>query len=258
MLNIGIFGASGRIGKILVDLISNDQKHFNLVAVYVRKELNFNIPAGAMITEDLKVLLECSDVIIDFTSPEATIELLGVAANSIPKPIVIGTTGLDAKQEDAIRKASLKMPILYASNMSLGVAILKRVSTMVANLLEDFDIEIVETHHKHKKDSPSGTALTLAKACAKARDWNIEEVRISGRDGNIGAREKKEIGVMSLRGGNVVGEHSVGFYGEDEFLRLTHTATSRSTFARGALKAAAWLSKQTNGLYGIENALGIE
>ena len=207
-------------------------------------------------TKDLKVFLDSADVIIDFTTAEGTNMLLEVALEN-PKPIVIGTTGLEEHHKNLIKEASKKMPILYASNMSLGVAVLNKVVNLVASTLRDFDIEIVETHHHHKKDSPSGTALTLAQTCAQARGLELDKVRKSGRNGNIGEREKDEIGVMALRGGDVAGIHNVGFYGNGEYLELIHTATSRITFAQGAIKAALWLQNQPNGLYSIEDALGL-
>ncbi|MDE5602850.1 MAG: 4-hydroxy-tetrahydrodipicolinate reductase [Helicobacter sp.] len=253
MLGIGVFGASGRVGKLIVD-ITKESPNIRLESVYARKELDFSIEPGVLITSDLKIFLESCEVIIDFTTPQGTQNLLEVALLH-PKPIVIGTTGLEAHHEKLLQETSKKMPILYASNMSLGIAVLNRVVEMVANALKDFDIEIVEMHHRHKKDSPSGTALSLAKTCASARGLELDKVRISGRNGIIGERNQKEIGVMSLRGGDVVGKHNVGFYGDGEYLELTHTATSRLTFARGAIKAAFWLKNQPNGLYSIEDFL---
>jgi len=149
------------------------------------------------------------------------------------------------------------MPILYATNMSLGVAILNKLAYLASKALRDFDIEIVEMHHRYKKDAPSGTALTLAEAAANARDLEVDKVRVSGRDGNIGERSKDEIAVMALRGGDIVGEHTIGFYNDGEFLRINHTATSRSTFAKGAIKAAKWLANKEPKLYNITDCLGI-
>lgn len=255
MLGIGVFGAGGRVGKLVVDLAKKSQE-VKLECVYVHKDLDFSIDPGVLITGDLKVLLESSAVVIDFTTAEGTRALLEVALNN-PKPIVIGTTGLESHHENLIKEASKKMPILYASNLSLGVAVLNKAVKLVASALKDFDIEIVETHHHHKKDSPSGTALRLAQTCAKARNLELDKVRTSGRNGNIGERHKDEIGVMALRGGDVAGIHNVGFYGEGEYLELIHTATSRATFAQGAIKAALWLQKQPNGLYSIEDSLGL-
>jgi 4-hydroxy-tetrahydrodipicolinate reductase len=154
-------------------------------------------------------------------------------------------------------KASESSPILYATNMSLGVALLNQLVLQASKSLKDFDIEIVEMHHRHKKDAPSGTALTLAESAAKGRELDLNSVRISGRDGNIGARTKDEISVMALRGGDIVGRHTVGFYNDGEFIELNHTATSRDTFAKGALHAGVWLIDQNSGLYDIKDCLGI-
>jgi 4-hydroxy-tetrahydrodipicolinate reductase len=149
------------------------------------------------------------------------------------------------------------MPILYSTNMSVGIALLKRIVEQVSKSLEEFDIEIVEMHHRHKVDAPSGTALTLAEFAAKGRGLELDRVRVSGRDGAIGKREKDEIAVMALRGGDIVGRHTVGFYGDGEFIELSHTATSRETFSKGAIRAAKWLSRQRTGLYSINDSIGI-
>lgn len=255
MLGIGVFGAGGRVGQLVVEL-AKQSNVVKLESVYVRKDLEFSIEPGVLITKDFKVFLESTEIIIDFTTAEGTNALLECALK-YPKPIVIGTTGLEPHHENLIKEASKKMPILYASNMSLGVAVLNQAVKLVASTLRDFDIEIVETHHRHKKDSPSGTALHLAQTCAQARGLDIDCVRKSGRNGNIGARSEEEIAVMALRGGDVAGIHNVGFYGDGEYLELIHTATSRATFAKGAIKAALWLHNQPNGLYTINDALGL-
>jgi 4-hydroxy-tetrahydrodipicolinate reductase len=142
--------------------------------------------------------------------------------------------------------------------MSLGVALLNKLVGIASSSLRDFDIEIVEMHHRYKKDAPSGTALTLADTAAKARDLNLSDVRVSGRNGNIGARTKDEISVMALRGGDIVGKHTVGFYNDGEFIELNHTATSRDTFAKGAIFAGKWLVNQKNNLYTIQDCLNIQ
>lgn len=256
MKRVGIFGATGRVGKLLMELLSEDEE-LKISSVFVRKELDFAMPPGALITNDYRTFLEGCDVVIDFSLPEATTALLEMALQGHPKAMVIGTTGLDSHHYHLMQEASAQMPLLYATNMSLGVAILNKMVQAASKALEDFDIEIVEAHHKHKKDSPSGTALTLAESCARARGLVLDEVRVSGRNGNIGARKPQEIAVMSLRGGDVAGRHTVGFYGEGEYLEFTHTATSRLTFAKGAVRAAKWLVQQESGLYGIADALGI-
>jgi len=186
---------------------------------------------------------------------EEACEALLEEAIKTPKPLVIGTTGLNAHQLNLIKEASEIMPVLYATNMSLGVALLNKLVHQASAALEGFDIEIVEMHHRHKKDAPSGTALTLAESAAKGRNLNLDDVRVSGRDGNIGERSKDEIAVMALRGGDIVGRHTVGFYNDGEFIELNHTATSRNTFSKGALRAGKWLAEQKPGLYTISDCL---
>lgn len=211
---------------------------------------------SALCGSDFKALFENSAVIIDFSSPKGTKSLLEFAANS-PKPLVIGTTGLDDATNALMHELSAKMPIFYATNMSLGVALLNRLVFEAASVLKGFDIEILEMHHRHKKDAPSGTAMSLAQNAAKARNLELSKVRVSGRDGIVGQRSENEIAVMSLRGGDIVGRHVVGFYEDGEFLELAHTATSRATFAKGAVKIAKWLVSHEAGLYAMSDFLGL-
>lgn len=253
MISIGIFGA-GRIGRLLIDVI-NDDRQVKLSSIFVRNELQCSVPSGVLVTDDLKIFLQSSDLIIDFSTPQATQNLLDCALDFCAKPIVIGTTGLNEIQLDLISAASQKMPILYATNMSRGVFVLNNIAEIVASALKESDIEISEIHHRNKVDSPSGTALTLAHNVAKVRGLDLDKVRISGRDGAIGARTKDEIAVMSLRGGDVAGRHTIGFYMDGEYLELTHNATSRTTFAKGAIEVGKWLYSQPSGLYSIKDAL---
>ncbi|SMP88745.1 dihydrodipicolinate reductase [Epsilonproteobacteria bacterium SCGC AD-311-C15] len=253
MIRVGVFGASGRVGKLLLeDLKITDD--MSLSSVYVRSSLDFSIDPSVLVTSDMKSFLNACDVIVDFSLPEACETLLEYAIKT-PKPLVIGTTGLSQHQLNLLKNASELMPVLYATNMSLGVALLNKLVYQASAALEGFDIEIVEMHHRHKKDAPSGTALTLSESAAKGRGLDLDKVRVSGRDGNIGERTKDEIAVMALRGGDIVGRHTVGFYNDGEFLELNHTATSRNTFSKGALKAASWLSIQEKGLYSISDCL---
>lgn len=253
MIKVGVFGAGGRVGKLIIEDL-HSMSNISLAAVYVRSELNFSIDPSVMVTNDMNVLLKSSDVIIDFSLPEATQKLLECALDH-PRPLVIGTTGMDAHQLNLLKTASESMPILYATNMSMGVALLNKLVHAAAKTLKDFDIEIVEQHHRHKKDAPSGTALTLAHSAADARGLNLDKVRVSGRDGNIGERTKDEIAVMAMRGGDIVGRHTVGFYNDGEFVELHHTATSRNTFSKGSIRAAQWLVGKENGLYTISDCL---
>ncbi len=255
MVRVGVFGANGRVGKLLLDDLKTTQD-ISLSTVYVRNSLEFSIDPSVLVTTDIKSFLHGCDIVIDFSLPEAT-EVMLEAVLEIPKPLVIGTTGLNAHQLNLLKQASENMPILYATNMSLGVALLNKLVHQAAAALKGFDIEIVEMHHRHKKDAPSGTALTLGESAAAGRGLALEKVRISGRDGNIGERSADEIAVMALRGGDIVGRHTVGFYNDGEFVELNHTATSRSTFSKGAIRAASWLVDKEAGLYSIGDCLGI-
>lgn len=249
MSEIGIFGATGRVGKLLIDEIQAHKKA-TLASVYVRNELHYNIPSNTLITSDMSAFLESSSVIIDFSSAEATKNLLE-HAKKYHTPLVIGTTGLNDKQMMLLEECSTYMPILYSTNMSKGVAMLNKLVSLLSSQLRHYDIEITEIHHRYKKDAPSGTALTLAKTAAEARNLDSSALKF-GREG-MALRKKDEIGVLSLRGGDVVGRHSVGFYADGEYIELTHNATSRTTFAKGALHAALWLVEQKNGLYSMQD-----
>lgn len=253
MIKVGVFGASGRVGRLLLeDLKTTDV--MNLSAVFVRHSLDFSIDPEVLVTSDMQAFLHACDIIIDFSLPDAC-EVLLEGAMQTPKPLVIGTTGLNTHQLNLLKQASELMPILYATNMSLGVALLNKLVYQASAALSDFDIEIVEMHHRHKKDAPSGTALTLSESAAAARGLDLNKVRVSGRDGNIGERSKDEIAVMALRGGDIVGRHTVGFYNDGEFIELNHTATSRNTFSKGALRAGKWLADKEAGLYSISDCL---
>ncbi len=253
MLKIGVFGATGRVGRLLIEDIKHETQ-ITLSCVHVCDTLDFSLDPSVLATNDMTTFVNASDLIIDFSTPEATQQLLEAALKN-PTPLVIGTTGFSVHQMNLLKEASEKMPILYATNMSLGVALLNRLVQMASATLKGFDIEIVEQHHRHKKDAPSGTALTLAESAASARNLDLDSVRVSGRNGIIGERSSDEIAVMALRGGDIVGRHTVGFYNDGEFIELNHTATSRNTFSKGAIRAAKWLQSQSNGLYSITDCL---
>ncbi len=255
MAKIGIVGSTGRMGEHLIKNILENEA-LELSVLHVFGELTRDVPSDVLVTNSMKAVLENCDVVIDFSAPEATQELCEEALKN-PTPLVIATTGFTAHQQNLLKEASKEMPVLYASNMSAGIALLKQLVEQVAATLGDFDIEIVEQHHRHKVDAPSGTALTLGEFAAKGRGLDLDAVRVSGRDGQIGARSKDEIAVMALRGGDIVGRHTVGFYNDGEFLELNHTATSRETFSKGAIRAATWIVNQKSGLYSINDCLGI-
>lgn len=253
MLNIGIHGGSGKMGKMIFECLKNNPQA-KVSSIYTIEPLDYE--PKCVVTNEFKTFFQNCDVVIDFTIKDGAINLLNYARTD-PKPICMGTTGLGEDGENLLKTASNIMPILYATNMSLGVAIANKLTFMASKALRDFDIEITEMHHRYKKDAPSGTALTLAKSVADARNLNLKDVIVTGRNGMIGERNKNEIAVMSLRGGDIVGKHVVGFYNDGEFVEISHTATSRATFANGAIKAAIWLCNQKNGLYCINDCLGI-
>ncbi len=253
-MKYGIIGATGRVGQLLVKILKEENSPIGAVMFEGPQTIEFD--KETVITNDAKTLLENSDIVIDFSAPVATQKLLE-AALEIPKPLVIATTGLNNHQKNLMIEVSKKAPVLYATNMSLGIAVLNKLVEMVSAKLKDFDIEIVEQHHRYKVDAPSGTALTLAEHAARARGLELKDVMVTGRSGHVGPRTKDEIGVFALRGGDVVGRHTVGFYNEGEFLELNHTATNRETFARGAIKVSKWLVNQKPGLYSINDALGL-
>ena len=255
MVKIGIHGASGKMGRMIIECLKNESGA-KLSAAYMIEPLDFALPDGVILTDKFDELFANCDVVIDFTIKEGAINLLNYARTD-PKPLVIGTTGLGEDGANLLKLASAAMPILYATNMSLGVAVLNRLAALASKALREFDAEIVEQHHRHKKDAPSGTALTLGERVAVARELNLKDVLVTGRDGMVGARSKDEIAILAVRGGDVVGRHTVGFYNDGEFIELNHTATSRATFAKGAIKAAIWVAGQQSGLYGIDDCLGL-
>jgi len=253
MIKAGIYGASGRVGRLLIEDIAVTEG-IEVSVIHIRKELNFPLADGITVTNDVTSFLEKCDIVIDFSLPEAAQQLFEAALKN-PKPIVSGTTGFDMHQLNLLKTVSEQMPVLHATNMSLGVAMLSKLVNLAAKKLEGFDIEVVEMHHRHKKDAPSGTALTLAESAAAGRGLDLDRVRVSGRNGNIGERSEDEIAVMALRGGDIVGRHTVGFYNDGEFIELNHTATSRNTFSKGAIRAAQWLISKESGLYSIADCL---
>jgi len=255
MIRIGILGATGRMGEHLVKNVA-EEPGLELSAVHVYDELRHALPADVLATNSIKAMLENCEAVIDFSAPAATQELCETAMD-IPRPLVVATTGLSLHQQNLLQEAAGIMPVLYSSNMSAGIALLKQLVEKVSSTLEDFDIEIVEMHHRHKVDAPSGTALTLGEFAARGRGLDLDAVRVSGRDGQIGARSRDEIAVMALRGGDIVGRHTVGFYSDGEFIELTHVATSRETFSKGAVRAVKWLCGKEPGLYTINDCLGI-
>lgn len=265
-MRIAVMGAGGRMGRELVRTIHATPGC--IVAGGVERAgapvLGQDVGAlagigeiGARITDDALEVCAAVDAIIDFTSPAATVELAGLAANARIVH-VIGTTGLSVADEAAIAAAARHATIVKAGNMSLGVNLLVALTRKVAAALDaDFDIEIVEMHHRHKVDAPSGTALMLGRGAAEGRNVSLDDVSVRTRDGHTGPRRRGDIGFQSLRGGSVVGDHTVIFAGEGERIELTHLASDRGIFARGAVKAAQWGKGRGPGLFSMADVLGI-
>ena len=265
-LKIAVMGAAGRMGQELVRAV-----HAAPGCVVVGGIERADSPAldrdigvvagvgdlGVKITADPLELFARAEAVLDFTSPKSTVEFAGLAANARIVH-VIGTTGLSDADEAAIAAAARHAPIIKAGNMSLGVNLLVALTRKVAQALgENFDIEILEMHHKHKVDAPSGTALMLGEAAAEGRGISHKDRSVRVRDGHTGPRNRGDIGYATLRGGNVVGEHTVIFAGEGERIELTHRATDRGIYARGAVQAALWGRGKPPGLYAMADVLGI-
>lgn len=259
MIRIGVTGASGRMGQAVAEALGQqpDGAALALAAAHVRTG---STAAGSrlgevIITDDLAAMLAEVDVVIDFTLPAFTVELAD-ACSAADKPLVSGTTGLGEVEWHALRNLATTVPVFHAPNMSLGVNLLLQVVQSVASRLgEDYDAEIVEAHHRHKQDAPSGTALALGQRIALARDKEFDAIVDHGRKGRTGERQRGRIGMHSLRGGEIVGEHDVRFVASGEEIRIGHSALSRNAFAAGALRAATWLHGREPGLYGFEDML---
>jgi len=264
-VRVGIAGCAGRMGQMLLKLlisapgvlvVGGTERRGSHVLGRDLGALAGGEPLGITIGDNPEPLFEGADVVVDFTSPSATALHAGIAAKS-GTAHVVGTTGLDPDQMQAVSRAAQRVPIVMASNMSLGINLLEQVVEEVARILDaDWDIEIVEMHHRHKVDAPSGTALTLGEAAARGRNVQLRRVSRRGRDGQVGPRIKGEIGFSAIRGGDVVGDHFVIFAADGERIELTHRASNREIFARGAVKAVLWAAGKRPGLYSMKDVLG--
>ncbi|MEM9350225.1 MAG: 4-hydroxy-tetrahydrodipicolinate reductase [Pseudomonadota bacterium] len=263
---IAITGGSGRMGQMLIDTVTASDKA-RLVGVVEREghgwvgqdvgEARGASPLGVVVTDDPLEAFAKAQAVIDFTTPDATLGFAGLCAQARAVH-VIGTTGMDAAQIASLEPAARHAVIVRAGNMSLGVNLLTKLTRMVAEALdEDFDIEVIEAHHHHKVDAPSGTALMLGQAAAEGRGVTLDDVADNARHGITGARERGHIGFSNIRGGDIVGEHDVLFAGAGERIVLRHIATDRAIFARGALKAALWGTDQAPGQYDMMDVLGL-
>ncbi|MDE2223867.1 MAG: 4-hydroxy-tetrahydrodipicolinate reductase [Xanthomonadaceae bacterium] len=236
-ISLGISGANGRMGRAFQALLRDDAR-FELAAKVAR-------------SDDWRTAPKL-DVVIDFSTPQGLDAALAhCEAHGVP--LVCGTTGIDAAQRKRFDAAAAKIPVLYAANFSLGIAVLTRLLREAASALPDWDLEIVEAHHAQKVDAPSGTALALGRAAADARGRDFDEAATFGRHGHTGPRKPGAIGFASLRAGDIVGEHTAFLVGDDERIELTHRAYDNAIFARGALAAAAWLAGRPPGRYTIDD-----
>jgi len=243
MTRIAVVGALGRMGQTIIDAINQSDK----------ATVEVTLDKG----DDLNSFIHQFDTLIDFTRPQATLEYLAICQKA-GKSMVIGTTGFSDKELLLIENAANDIAIVFSPNMSVGVNLtLKLLDTAAKVFGEDADIEIVETHHRHKVDAPSGTALKMGEVVANALGRNLSTCAVYGREGIEEPRDRQTIGFSTIRGGDVVGEHTVSFFMEGERVEITHKASSRMTFANGAVRAADWLSNQPSGLYSMQNVLDL-
>ncbi|MBT0588086.1 4-hydroxy-tetrahydrodipicolinate reductase [Alteromonas oceanisediminis] len=267
-MKVAILGANGRMGRALLEAVDSTQG-ISLGATCVRETsaylgqragqlVHLDHDADTEITTLTKdTLLGCS-VVIDFTLPETLEHHLAICAEA-KTPMIIGTTGLSSTQRDCLDSYAQRLPIVFAANYSVGVTLMARLCQVAASRLADSaDIEIIEAHHRHKRDAPSGTAMLIGEAIAQQTNRNLETDGVYARHGDMGEREQRSIGFSTIRGGDIIGEHTALFADVGERLEITHKASSRQTFALGALRAARWIIDKPAGLYSMENVLDLK
>ena len=266
MTRVAVVGAGGRMGKTLVEAVGGVEG-MRLGAATERPESSLiGVDAGELagvgrlgvpISGSLEEVADDFDVVIDFTAPAATMEHLRLC-RARGKRMVIGTTGLDEKQKSALTEASSEIGIVFAPNMSVGVNLCFKLLDLAARVMGDgVDIEIIEAHHRHKVDAPSGTALRMGEVVAEALDRDLKSCAVYGREGVTGERERKTIGFETIRAGDIVGEHTVMFAATGERVEITHKASSRMTFANGAARAAGWIMQRETGIFDMQDVLGL-
>ena len=265
-INVGVIGAGGRMGRMLIEAVQNNPQTTLKAAIERQGSSLVGADAGEVaaighlnvqIVDDLAAVIDDIDVLIDFSLPDATEKNMQVCAEH-NVAMVIGTTGFNEQQEQVLAKASEKITIVYAGNYSTGVNLSLKLLGMAAKAFgNDADVEIIEAHHKHKIDAPSGTAYMMAEAVAEARGQNLKDVAIYGREGQTGERESGTIGIHAIRGGEIVGDHTVMFIADGEVVEITHRARARMTFAAGAVRAATWVVEQEVGQYNMQDVLGL-
>ncbi|MDY0927452.1 4-hydroxy-tetrahydrodipicolinate reductase [Pantoea agglomerans] len=265
-IRIAIVGAPGRMGRNLIQAVQQAEG-VALGAALARSgssllgvdagELAGIGKTGVIVSDDLQKVVNDFDVLIDFTRPEGTLEYLAFCRQH-NKAMVIGTTGFDEAGKAAIRAAAEEIAIVFAANFSVGVNLVLNLLQQAAKVMGDYaDIEIVEAHHRHKVDAPSGTALAMGEAIADAMKWNLDEHAVYAREGYTGERKAQTIGFATVRAGDIVGEHTAMFADIGERVEITHKASSRMTFANGAVKAASWLKNKKSGLYDMRDVLDL-
>lgn len=265
ILKIAIAGSAGRMGRALLEVVTQASDMQLSAALeragspYLDKDAGELIGSstGVMVVSDFAAALPMSDTLIDFTRPEATLAHLSVCRAAGVR-MVIGTTGFSATEKAALKAASADIAIVFAPNMSVGVNVTFKLLEVAARVLnEGYDIEIVESHHRHKIDAPSGTALRMGEVIADVLDRDLEKVAVYGREGVTGERRSDTIGFSTIRAGDIVGEHMAMFAGTGERIEISHKATSRMTFAMGALRAVRFLADKPNGLFDMQDVLGL-
>lgn len=267
MVKIGIIGAGGRMGRMLIQAVAQnpnttlsagiERAGSTLVGVDAGELVNLP-KADVALVDDLARVIDNIDVLIDFSLPQSTANNLQLCAEKGVN-MVIGTTGLDDEQTAILHKASEKIAIVYAGNYSTGVNLTLKLLEMASKAFgETADVEVIEAHHKHKIDAPSGTAYMMAEAVATARGQNLKDVAIYGREGQTGERQQGTIGIHAIRGGEIVGDHTVMFIADGEVVEITHKARERMTFATGAVRASEWVFHKTNGLYDMQDVLNLK
>ncbi len=265
-VRIAVAGVNGRMGKMLVQavaqhpqaVLSGALEHSASEALGLDAGLPSGIQTGIAVSSDIDAVLSQSDVLIDFTRPDASLPLIERCAATGVK-MVIGTTGYNDAGKAAIAKAAQQTGIVFSANYSVGVNLTFHILDTVARVLnEGYDIEIIEAHHRHKIDAPSGTALRMGEVIAHALGRDLKECAVYGREGHTGARDTQTIGFATVRGGDIVGDHTALFATEGERVEITHKASSRMTFASGAVRAAVWLSARGNGLFDMQDVLNLK
>jgi len=265
-IKVGVIGAGGRMGRMLIEAVQNNAKTMLNAAIERQGSSLVGADAGEVaaigylevqIVDNLETVINDIDVLIDFSLPDATEQNMQVCAEH-NVAMVIGTTGFNEAQEQVLAKASEAIAIVYAGNYSTGVNLSLKLLGMAAKAFgPDADVEIIEAHHKHKIDAPSGTAYMMAEAVADARGQNLKDVAVYGREGQTGERETGTIGIHAVRGGEIVGDHTVMFIADGEVVEITHRARERMTFAAGAVRAATWVTEQAVGQYNMQDVLGL-